>query len=145
MDATASLSDFRATEGRVRLLQVVDTEYTADSVEWCPLEGRRHLLVCGTYQLRKPEDQPADPESKVCGVLLAVGGLGRGFLGPRSPNGVSRVAKAPESNSLLGEVSGRTRKYFREAEPTANVETCLACCGGGRNRKGCGVTQEMKM
>uniref|UniRef100_A0A8C8Y5J8 Diphthine methyltransferase n=1 Tax=Panthera leo TaxID=9689 RepID=A0A8C8Y5J8_PANLE len=50
---------------RVRLLQVVDTEYTADSVEWCPLEGRRHLLVCGTYQLRKPEDQPADPESKV--------------------------------------------------------------------------------
>ncbi|XP_046949656.1 diphthine methyltransferase [Lynx rufus] len=64
LDAAASLSDFRATEGRVRLLQVVDTEYTADSVEWCPLEGRRHLLVCGTYQLRKPEDQPADPESK---------------------------------------------------------------------------------
>lgn len=84
----------------MRLLQVVDTEYTADSVEWCPLEGRRHLLVCGTYQLRKPEDQPADPESKVCGVLLAVGGLGRGFLGPRSPNGVSRAAKAPESNSF---------------------------------------------
>uniref|UniRef100_A0A8W4FEW1 Diphthine methyltransferase n=1 Tax=Sus scrofa TaxID=9823 RepID=A0A8W4FEW1_PIG len=42
----------------------VDTEYTADSVEWCPLEGCRHLLVCGTYQLQKPDDQPADPVSK---------------------------------------------------------------------------------
>uniref|UniRef100_A0A8C3WKY6 Diphthine methyltransferase n=1 Tax=Catagonus wagneri TaxID=51154 RepID=A0A8C3WKY6_9CETA len=39
----------------------VDTEYTADSVEWCPLEGCRHLLACGTYQLKKPEEQPADP------------------------------------------------------------------------------------
>uniref|UniRef100_A0A8C4M1B9 Diphthine methyltransferase n=1 Tax=Equus asinus TaxID=9793 RepID=A0A8C4M1B9_EQUAS len=53
-----------ATGSRVLLLQTVDTEYTADSVEWCPLEGCRHLLACGTYQLRKPEDQPADPESK---------------------------------------------------------------------------------
>uniref|UniRef100_A0A8C6BND9 Diphthine methyltransferase n=1 Tax=Monodon monoceros TaxID=40151 RepID=A0A8C6BND9_MONMO len=53
-----------AAGSRVRLLQAVDTEHTVDSVEWCPLEGCRHLLACGTYQLRKPEDQPADPESK---------------------------------------------------------------------------------
>ncbi|XP_042637746.1 diphthine methyltransferase [Orycteropus afer afer] len=46
------------------LLQTVDTEYTADSVEWCPLEGCRHLLACGTYHLRKPADKPRDPESK---------------------------------------------------------------------------------
>lgn len=39
----------------VRALQAVDTEFTADSVEWCPLEGRRHLLACGTYQLRRPD------------------------------------------------------------------------------------------
>jgi len=45
-------------------LQAVDTEYTAASVEWCPLEGCRHLLACGAYQLRKPEDQRADPESE---------------------------------------------------------------------------------
>ncbi|KAF0877394.1 DPH7 methyltransferase, partial [Crocuta crocuta] len=53
-----------ASRGRVQLLRVVDTEHTADSVEWCPLEGRRHLLVCGTYQLRKPEGPPAAPKSK---------------------------------------------------------------------------------
>lgn len=45
-------------------LQTVDTELTADSVEWCPLQGCRHLLACGTYQLRRPEDPPADPPSK---------------------------------------------------------------------------------
>ncbi|XP_049752051.1 diphthine methyltransferase isoform X1 [Elephas maximus indicus] len=48
---------------RVRLLQTVDTEYTADSVEWCPLEGYRHLLACGTYQLRTLEDS-SDRESQ---------------------------------------------------------------------------------
>ncbi|XP_030674172.1 diphthine methyltransferase isoform X3 [Nomascus leucogenys] len=45
-------------------LQTVDTELTADSVEWCPLQGCRHLLACGTYQLRRPEDPPAGPQSK---------------------------------------------------------------------------------
>ncbi|XP_066896310.1 diphthine methyltransferase isoform X7 [Kogia breviceps] len=62
--AAASFSECWAAGSRVRLLQAVDTEHTVDSVEWCPLEGCRHLLACGTYQLRKPEDQPADPESK---------------------------------------------------------------------------------
>ncbi|NP_001333301.1 diphthine methyltransferase isoform d [Homo sapiens] len=45
-------------------LQTVDTELTADSVEWCPLQGCRHLLACGTYQLRRPEDRPAGPQNK---------------------------------------------------------------------------------
>ncbi|XP_057581096.1 diphthine methyltransferase [Hippopotamus amphibius kiboko] len=62
--AAASFSGCWAAGSRVRLLQAVDTELTADSVEWCPLEGRRHLLACGTYQLRKPEGPPADPESQ---------------------------------------------------------------------------------
>ncbi|XP_040819205.1 diphthine methyltransferase isoform X1 [Ochotona curzoniae] len=46
--------------GRLQLQQAVDTELTADSVEWCPLQGRRHLLACGTYQLRAPgaQDEP---------------------------------------------------------------------------------------
>ncbi|XP_040819207.1 diphthine methyltransferase isoform X3 [Ochotona curzoniae] len=43
--------------GRLQLQQAVDTELTADSVEWCPLQGRRHLLACGTYQLRAPGAQ----------------------------------------------------------------------------------------
>ncbi|XP_059266147.1 diphthine methyltransferase isoform X3 [Mustela nigripes] len=62
--SAVSGSDSCGPGSRVRLLQAVDTEYTADSVEWCPLEGCRHLLVCGTYQLRKPEDPRADAESK---------------------------------------------------------------------------------
>uniref|UniRef100_A0A452RC07 Diphthamide biosynthesis 7 n=1 Tax=Ursus americanus TaxID=9643 RepID=A0A452RC07_URSAM len=59
---------------RVRLLQAVDTEYTADSVEWCPLEGCRHLLACGTYQLQKPEDQSAldidEPQTRLGRLYL---------------------------------------------------------------------------
>ncbi|XP_032117784.1 diphthine methyltransferase isoform X2 [Sapajus apella] len=43
-------------------LQTVDTELTADAVEWCPLRGLRHLLACGTYQLRRA-DEPAGPQS----------------------------------------------------------------------------------
>ncbi|KAK7799749.1 hypothetical protein U0070_010756 [Myodes glareolus] len=45
--------------GVLQTLQAVDTEFTADSVEWCPVEGCQHLMACGTYQLRTPEDQPA--------------------------------------------------------------------------------------
>ncbi|XP_028628694.1 diphthine methyltransferase [Grammomys surdaster] len=45
--------------GTLRSLQAVDTELTADSVEWCPVEGCQHLLACGTYQLLAPKDQPA--------------------------------------------------------------------------------------
>lgn len=41
----------------LRALQAVDTELTADSVEWCPVEGCQHLMACGTYQLQAPEDQ----------------------------------------------------------------------------------------
>ncbi|XP_053607398.1 diphthine methyltransferase isoform X1 [Plodia interpunctella] len=33
-----------------------DTGYSADSVEWCPVEGYRNVLVCGTYQLDKKDE-----------------------------------------------------------------------------------------
>lgn len=45
------------TYRRAQLLQALDTEYTADSVEWCPLQGCRRVLACGTYQLREPESE----------------------------------------------------------------------------------------
>jgi len=34
-------------------LEAVDTELTACSVECCPVEGYRDILVCGTYQLQE--------------------------------------------------------------------------------------------
>lgn len=48
----------------MRLQQAVDTELTADAVAWCPLRGRRHLLACGTYQLRAPGSAPASREAQ---------------------------------------------------------------------------------
>lgn len=39
---------------RTWTLQVVDTEFSADSVEWCPVEGWHSILACGTYHLRLP-------------------------------------------------------------------------------------------
>ena len=30
-------------------LHVFDTEYSANSMEWCPIPGYQHVLLCGTY------------------------------------------------------------------------------------------------
>uniref|UniRef100_A0A8C5U1I1 Uncharacterized protein n=1 Tax=Malurus cyaneus samueli TaxID=2593467 RepID=A0A8C5U1I1_9PASS len=35
--------------------QWVDTEFSADAVEWCPVEGWHRILACGTYHLRPPD------------------------------------------------------------------------------------------
>lgn len=40
-------------------LETFDTKYSADSVEWCPIEGFQDLFVCGTYQLTHEEQQSA--------------------------------------------------------------------------------------
>ncbi|KAL0840927.1 hypothetical protein ABMA28_014723 [Loxostege sticticalis] len=37
------------------------TGYSADSVEWCPVDPYRHVLVCGTYQLDKKDEQDPEP------------------------------------------------------------------------------------
>lgn len=39
----------------ISTLQTYDTEYSADSVEWCPHKPYQHLFVCGTYQLDQGE------------------------------------------------------------------------------------------
>ncbi|XP_018613744.1 diphthine methyltransferase isoform X2 [Scleropages formosus] len=41
---------------RTRNLQVLDTELSADAVEWCPLSQWHNVLACGTYQLVKTPD-----------------------------------------------------------------------------------------
>ncbi|KAF7199584.1 diphthine methyltransferase isoform X2 [Nothobranchius furzeri] len=45
---------------RTRSLQVFDTELSADSVEWCPILSDSDVLCCGTYQLRR-EDEDDNP------------------------------------------------------------------------------------
>ncbi|KAL7748500.1 hypothetical protein RI367_006195 [Sorochytrium milnesiophthora] len=37
--------------------QTIDTEYSADSAEFCPLAGLQDVLAVGTYQLREAEQQ----------------------------------------------------------------------------------------
>ncbi|XP_051952808.1 diphthine methyltransferase isoform X2 [Xyrauchen texanus] len=45
---------------RTRTLQVFDTELSADTVEWCPIQQYCHVLACGTYQLQKSDDKTAE-------------------------------------------------------------------------------------
>lgn len=37
-------------------LQEIDTEYCADSIEWCPHPGYQDVLLCGTYQLDQSKE-----------------------------------------------------------------------------------------
>ena len=48
-------------------IQSVDTVYSADSVEWCPISNYHHVLACGTYQLedKKDEEKPQAASSQV--------------------------------------------------------------------------------
>ncbi|XP_076640999.1 diphthine methyltransferase isoform X2 [Halictus rubicundus] len=41
-------------------LDSFDTEFSADSVEWCPSDAHKNIFVCGTYQLIKDEELEAD-------------------------------------------------------------------------------------
>jgi diphthamide biosynthesis protein 7 len=40
----------------IETLHTIDTVYSADSVEWCPVPGLQDHFVCGTYQLDKETD-----------------------------------------------------------------------------------------
>jgi len=57
------------TSSCIGSLHQVDTEYSADSVEWCPVEGMQHVLLCGTYQL-SAENECGDAPRKRLGRLL---------------------------------------------------------------------------
>ncbi|XP_011295791.2 diphthine methyltransferase isoform X6 [Musca domestica] len=47
----------------IELIHNVDTEYSADSVEWCPHKNFRDIFACGTYQL---EENKEGEEEKPC-------------------------------------------------------------------------------
>ncbi|XP_072563933.1 diphthine methyltransferase isoform X2 [Paramormyrops kingsleyae] len=53
-----------ACRSRTRSLQLLDTELSADAVEWCPVPPWHDVLACGTYQLLKPPEG-VDVESAV--------------------------------------------------------------------------------
>jgi diphthamide biosynthesis protein 7 len=44
------------TTNNMQTLHIWDTEYSADSVEWCPVSPYQNIFVCGTYQLVTTEN-----------------------------------------------------------------------------------------
>ena len=50
--------------------QTIDTVYSADSVEWCPVEGFQDLLLCGTYQLEEKDPKVTLPKQKISGECI---------------------------------------------------------------------------
>lgn len=35
----------------LKCLKEYDLKYCGDSVEWCPVDGYKHIFMCGSYQL----------------------------------------------------------------------------------------------
>ncbi|XP_041094458.1 diphthine methyltransferase isoform X2 [Polyodon spathula] len=64
-----------AARSRTRTLQVVDTEFSADAVEWCPVPGWHSLLTCGTYQLLRPAGKAGEESGEDSEPPLRVGRL----------------------------------------------------------------------
>ena len=49
----------------LKTMETFDTEFSADSVEWCPAKGFEDLMACGTYQLTAQNDiRYSNPDSK---------------------------------------------------------------------------------
>ncbi|XP_074066659.1 patatin-like phospholipase domain-containing protein 7 isoform X6 [Macrotis lagotis] len=98
-DAGPQETYFPARQGEdvslVETLQVIDTEYSADTVEWCPLEGLGGLLACGTYQLQTPE--PEGPKPAAAPEAKARARKGR----PQSTCGLN-IDEAKDSQTRMG-------------------------------------------
>lgn len=45
-------------------LAQVDTEFSADCIEWCPFAGFQDLFVCGTYQVLEPHTASSEVEQE---------------------------------------------------------------------------------
>ena len=55
------------TELKIETLHTIDTGYSADSAEWCPINGLEDYFVCGTYQL---EDNSNETKARRKGKLM---------------------------------------------------------------------------
>lgn len=53
------------TTTTIETLKTFDTVYSADSVEWCPLEGYQNYFVVGTYQLQENEKESKASSSTI--------------------------------------------------------------------------------
>ncbi|XP_001355259.3 diphthine methyltransferase [Drosophila pseudoobscura] len=49
---------------RFRTLHSVDTNYSADSVEWCAQDGHHAYFACGTYQLVEAEENEVTTKNR---------------------------------------------------------------------------------
>ncbi|XP_018414852.1 PREDICTED: diphthine methyltransferase isoform X2 [Nanorana parkeri] len=61
-----------AVSSKTQTLQITDTEYSADAVEWCPVDDWNTVLACGTYQLKKPDgnEKSDDPHMRLGRLYL---------------------------------------------------------------------------
>ncbi|KAM8865849.1 diphthine methyltransferase [Synchiropus picturatus] len=59
-----------ACKSRTRNLQVLDTELSADTVEWCPVSPCHNVLACGTYQLLQQGDDEGGTPSRTGRLYL---------------------------------------------------------------------------
>lgn len=50
---------------KISTLDTFDTEYSADSVEFCPCPNYHDYFACGTYQLQQNDENEASKESSV--------------------------------------------------------------------------------
>nr|XP_033816627.1 diphthine methyltransferase [Geotrypetes seraphini]XP_033816629.1 diphthine methyltransferase [Geotrypetes seraphini]XP_033816630.1 diphthine methyltransferase [Geotrypetes seraphini] len=71
-----------AWQCKIQTLQVIDTEYSADTTEWCPVVGWHNILACGTYQLKKLENKPEAGDEKTYDPHTRLGRLYLYFCRP---------------------------------------------------------------
>lgn len=54
----------------IQTLNTFDTELSADSVEWCHIEGYQNFFSCGTYQLSEADGEQQTKSSRKGRIYL---------------------------------------------------------------------------
>lgn len=54
----------------IETLHTFDTEYSADSVEWCPVDGCEDYFVVGTYQLEEKDEDVSSNNTRKGRIYL---------------------------------------------------------------------------
>ncbi|XP_017884676.1 diphthine methyltransferase isoform X2 [Ceratina calcarata] len=96
-----------------RTLDTFDTEFSADSVEWCPIDSFKDVFVCGTYELSKTEDE------------LTSKRLGRIYLFRASKNGRITLLQKLDVPAVLDMKWARVTCRNQILLGVANCSGCL--------------------